>query len=123
MSTISAGQRGSTQIADVPVDLYGSDASPLRAQWKIVQRPDSERDRRALSALLGYLPEILCYLGSGIVLTTDDEAKETAEGGAGLDAQGSLSEWHSDFRAQRAVVGQKIQPGMSQHREQFRFQA
>ena len=96
---------------------------PFCAEWMVVRGPDSKRDGRALSALLGDLPEILCYLGSGIVLTTDNEAKEAAEGGVGLDAQGSLSEWQGDFRAQRAVVGQKIQPGMSQYREQFGFQA
>jgi hypothetical protein len=63
LSSIPAGQLMHAPVAELLADLYRSDASPLRAQWKIVQRPDSKRDRRALSALLGDLPEILCELG------------------------------------------------------------
>ena len=86
---------------------------PLRARWTIVQRPDSKRDGRALSAPLGDPSEVFRYLGSGIVFTADDGAKETAEAGVGFDAPGSLSERQGGFRAQGPVVGQKIHPGMS----------
>ncbi len=86
---------------------------PLRARWKIVQGPDSKRDGRALSAPLGDPSEVFRYLGNGIVVTADDGAKETAEVGVGFDAQGSLSERQGSFRAQGAVVSQKIHSGMS----------
>ena len=96
---------------------------PLCARWTIVQGPDSKRDGRALSAPLGHPSEVFRYLGSGIGSTADDGAKETAEVGVGFDTQGSLSERQGSFGAQGSVVGQKIHPGMSQYREQFRFQA
>ena len=60
---------------------------PLRARWKIVQGSDSKRDGRALSAPLGDPSEVFRYLGSGIVVTADDGAEETAEVGVGFDAQ------------------------------------
>jgi hypothetical protein len=86
---------------------------PLCARWTIVQGPDSKRYGRALSATLGDPSEVFRYLGSGIVSTADDGAKETVEAGVGFDAQGSLSEWQGSFGAQGPVVGQKIHPGMS----------
>jgi hypothetical protein len=86
---------------------------PSGTQWKIVQRPDSKRNGRALSAPLGNLPEVLRYIGNGIVLAADDEAEDTSEGWVRLDARGSLTERRGDFTAQCAVIGQKIHPGMA----------
>jgi len=78
----------------------------------VVHGPDSKRDGRALSALLGDLPEVSRYLRSDSVVTADDGAKESAEAGVAFDAQRSLSERRSDFGAQGFVVGQKIYPGV-----------
>jgi len=86
---------------------------PLCAEWMVVQGPDSKRDSRALSALLGDPPEVSRYLRSDSVVTADDGAKESAEAGVGFDAQGSLSERRGDFGAQGSVVGQKIYPSVS----------
>jgi hypothetical protein len=65
-----------------------------------------------LSAPLGGVPEVFRNLRNGIVTAAHDATKETAEGGVGLDAPYSFRERQRDFRAQCAVVGQKIQPGM-----------
>jgi hypothetical protein len=78
----------------------------------VVQGPDSKREGRALSALLGDPPEVSRYLRSDSVVTADDGAKESAEAGVAFDAQRSLSERRSDFGAQGSVVGQKICPSV-----------
>jgi len=78
----------------------------------VVQDPDSTHDGRALSELLSDPPEVSRYLRSSSVVTADDGAKESAEPGFGVDAQGSLSERRGDFGAQGSVVGQKIYPGV-----------
>ena len=85
---------------------------PLCAEWMVVQDPDSKHDGRALSALLSDPPEVSRYLRSSSVVTADDGAKESAEPGFGVDAQGSLSERRGDFGAQGSIVGQKIYPGV-----------
>ena len=85
---------------------------PLCAEWMVVQDPDSKHDGRALSALLSDPPEVSRYLRSSSVVTADDGAKESAEPGFGVDAQGSLSERRGDFGAQGSVVGQKIYSGV-----------
>lgn len=72
-----------------------------------------DKVRAALGAVLGNPSEIFHYLGNSIVVTADNEEEETAEVGIGLDAAGSFSERRGGFRAQRAVVGQKIHVGMS----------
>ena len=89
----------------------------------LVHGPDSEGDSRALGALLNDLSEVFKYVRNGIVFAADDRAEQTAEVRVAFDAQGSLSERRGGFRAGSAVVNQRIYPGMSEHREQFRFQA
>jgi hypothetical protein len=51
---------------------------PLCGEWMVVHGPDSKRDGRALSALLGDPPEVSRYLRSDSVVTADDGAKESA---------------------------------------------
>jgi hypothetical protein len=82
------------------------------SQRVVVQGPDSKRDAQALSAPLGNPPEVSGCLRSGVVVTADDEAEESAKAGLSLDTQGSLSEGHGDFRTQGSVVGQNIHPGV-----------
>jgi hypothetical protein len=82
------------------------------SQRVIVKGADSKRDARALRTPLGNPPEVPCYLRSGVIVTADGEAEESAKTGLGLDTQGSLNEGHGDFRAQGSVVGQNIYPGM-----------
>jgi hypothetical protein len=72
---------------------------------------------------MGSMPEIPRNRKSGIVSATDDTAKETTECRVGFDAASSFRERRGNFRAQGAVVGEKIHPGLPQYREQFRFQA
>ena len=69
---------------------------PLYGEWMVVYRPDSKRDGRALSALLGDPPEVSRYLRSDSVVTADDGAKERAEAGVAFDAQRSLIERRGD---------------------------
>ena len=85
---------------------------PLYGEWMVVYGPDSKRDGRALSALLGDPPEVSRYLRRDSVVTANDGAKESAEAGVAFDAQRSLSERRGDFGAQGSVVGQKIYPGV-----------
>jgi hypothetical protein len=69
------------------------------------------------------MPEVPCNRKSGIVSATDDTAKETTQWRVGFDAPSSFRERPGDFRAQGAVVAEKIHPGVPQYREQCRFQA
>jgi hypothetical protein len=88
-----------------------------------LHRPDPESGtRHAIGAPFDGPPETFDYASAEIAVPAN-RTKDRVEAGISFDAPGSLSERADDFRARNTVIGQKIDPGMPQHHEQFRFHA
>jgi hypothetical protein len=69
---------------------------PLYDEWMVIHGPDSKRDGRALSALLGDRPEFPVTSEATPSSQPTTEGKESAEAGVAFDAQRSLSERRGD---------------------------
>ena len=85
---------------------------PLYDEWMVIHGPDSKRDGRALSALLGDRPEVSRYLRSDSVITADDGGERERGGRGRLRCAAQPQREARRFGAQGSVVGQKIYPGV-----------